>query len=373
MFQLIKTFRKMSFFYLTLIFLSININNYSIAWDNKIFDGEKYSNPNRPAYFNKIFEQKERINFQINELIIGEISKLLVVDNGNKFVIYDKIGDELLLVNCKKKTFKKLSIEDEIPGERIKFASFCPNLGGGFWVSSYPKYYIFFDNEGTIKKIIPTTISNSSFKFGIYLSKEIIAISREWNKPQFLISINVENNKTYKLLNLDFDKEFDVLEHRMPDFGGLLIDKDGYIYIANALENKIYKYNNQKKINVFKSKNNKFKIIENDFIKNKDAVIELFRQKMQFSSVMNIFFLNDDLIFITYLIEQSLYFEIFNKNNGKIISSINSKLPGLPLYGSNNNIYIAEEAEVLDENGNVENPILYKYQLKKDLYDKIEK
>jgi len=365
MFQFVKVLYKMNTLYLILSFLAINIFDYSIAQNNIVLCGENYSIFKNAKNFNKIFEQKEIIYFQIKDLIIGEISKLLVFDHGNKFLIYDKIADELLLVDSKKKTFKKLSIEDKIPGERIRFASFCVNPDSGFWVSSYPKYYILFNNEGIIKRIISTDISNSSFKFGIYLSKEIIAISREWNKPQSLISIDLKNNKTNKLVNLNFDKELSILDHKMPDFGGLLIDKEGYIYIANALENKIYKYNNQKKVTVFKSKNNKFKTIDNDLLENKDVIIELFRKKIQFSSVMNMFFLNDDLIFITYLIEENLYFDIFNKNNGEAINTENAILPGLALYGSNKSIYIAKEPEVLDKNGNIENPILYRYEINK--------
>lgn len=338
---------------------------YSIANNNIVLSAEKYYNFNNAKDFTKIFEQKEIINFQINELIIGEISNLLAIDNKNKFVIYDRIADELYLVDNKNRTFKKLSIEEKIPGEKIRFASFCVNPDNGFWVSSYPKYYILFDDEGIIKNIIPTNITNSSFKFGINLSKEIIAISREWNKPKSLISIDTKSNKVKKLLNLNFNEKLNNLDHRMPDFGGLLIDKDGYTYIVNALENKIYKYNNQKKVAVFKSKNKKFKVIDNDLLKNKDAIIALFQKKIQFGSVMNMFFLNDDLIFVTYLIEKRLYFEIFNKNNGDIIDTENSALPGFPLYGSNNSIYVVKEAEVLDKNGNIENPILIRYEINK--------
>ncbi len=172
--QLLKILYRISIFCLIITFINAKAFEKSFV-KNDISTGEKHSSSINSNYFNKIFEQKEIIHFQMKDLVIGEISKLLVLDNGNKFVIYDKTADELLLADRIKNTFKILSIEDKIPGGKMKFASFCVNPDSGFWVSNYAKHYILFNNEGKIRKIIPIEIANSSFKFGVSNSNKIIA------------------------------------------------------------------------------------------------------------------------------------------------------------------------------------------------------
>lgn len=326
-----------------------------------IYNQKCFSSPKEFKNFEKYFSFVDTIHFDFNDVIIGEIKSVTVL-NGTKFVILDKISNSVVLIDTKENIFTKLSIENEIPGLKMDPLAIKKDPQNGFWVSGASKYYFKFDESGKLKEHHYNNTHSATDKFCIDSKSNIIFYSEI--EPE-LDYFNLKRNAVTRLFKLDYPQNRINIIRRWLG-GGILIDKHDNIFIANGIEDKIYKYKiNGTLLKIFRSKNINYSQIKDDIQPGKDSVIKFLMKKkgrIDFDTFFNLFFLNKEYdIAAVFVSTGKLYLELFTVN-GTLINREKIIIPHRLVYSENNFIYLTFQPEKMDREGNIKNPILLKYK-----------
>jgi len=327
--------------------------------------GKLFCKDNGYKSFNKYFTLIDTVFFNIDSLIIGDIDDIIVLNNG-KYVIKDPISRAAFWVDTINRKYKKLSFEKELPGVDTNPLGLYRDLDGGFW-ESIVRYYLKFDENGNLLSHYSNDKYFVSDKFCVDSTSNLIIYSRQESlNGIYLLYYNLKNNDIHKLFKLGFSKNYINIIKRF-DGGGFLIDKNNYLYVANAIEDKIYKYDlSGNLIKCFSSKNVPFKHIDRDIPPGKAGVIDFLMRskgKLLNTIVNRIGFINSRYIFANYIGSKDNFIEIFSKD-GDVVNKKLIKLPkGLRIVGSANNCIYASSLFVPEEKPDeIQNSILLKYK-----------
>lgn len=320
---------------------------------------------NKNESFDRHFQLLDTLFLNYASLTIGDISKLIVLNDDTKLVIYDQIARSLIWVDLKLRQHKSLSVENVMPGYKLDVISIYKDPGNGFWVSGLPNYFFKFDNDGKLIKRLEIAKHYLSYRFCIDYDSNIIAYMED-NWPNYILRYNTTTDKVDKLFDLNPPAEFKNANRRMNSGGGILMDRDKKIFFSNTIENKIYVYNLKGEVQAtFKSNNKNFKILETDMPEDKAGVMAFFGKKPNFSSVLSINFLNNESVIALYVVDNRPNIEIFSKYNGKVLNKAEIILPLHMAYAENNLIYLVyHPEEELKSNSYSANPIIIRYKFK---------
>ena len=145
--------------------------------------------------------------------------------------------------------------------------------------------------------------------------------------------------------------------------GGLLIDTDNYLYAANPIEDKIFKYNlSGKLIKCFKSKYVPFKSLDKDLLPGTEGIFRI-KGRITQTLLNRIGFIGDKYIFAEYIGRKGKYIEVFSKE-GDVVNKKSIKLPkGFGVVGSSGNFIYFKSMLITDEKPDeVRNPVILKYE-----------
>ena len=316
--------------------------------------------------FNKYFTLADTISFNIDSLLIGSISDVIVL-GGGKYVIKDPIAFSALWIDTENKIYRKLSVQKELPGVNEAVISVYKDPHGGFWVAIHD-YYVKFNNNGNLLSHHRNNKYFVSDKFCIDSHANLIVYCRQDKfKDVFLLHYNLVDNNLSRMFELGFSENYINAIKRF-DGGGLLIDKDNYLYAANAIENKIYKYSLSGNLEkCFKSKYVPFKYLDKDILPGKAGVIDFLsktRGKIINTTINKMGFINNEFIFVEYLGPKGRNVEIFS-TDGDVVNLESITLPeGFRVVGSANGcMYFKNVMLEADEKPDeIKNPVLLKYR-----------
>jgi len=314
--------------------------------------------------FKKNFTQIGKIQLDIDNLIIGEISKLLILGNTKKIVLFDLKAEKLIFIDLNKNQFKKISVENVLPGYKIFLGGLFKDKNNGFSFSSPPDYYFRFDNNCKLEDYIRVKDKFLFMKFSFIDNTTFLGhFANPIDNSQSLILYDYKKNKTNKLTDINFSyKDKNAITRTSYMGGGLLIDSEKNIYISDAIENKIYKYNKSGDfIMVFNSNAKDYKQRPNLSSKNTIEQINIVK-KNNYSSFLNMYFLNRNTIVALYMINYTPYIELFNIDDVKSVIGKAINIPYHMAYAQNDTIYLIKQAEELDRFGNLPNPTILKYK-----------
>ncbi len=333
-------------------------------WENNIlglgYMDSEYKN------FHKYFQLIDTIRLDLKNLSIGDISKLIVFNDHNKIFVYDRITDKIIWIDLIGKKFKILSVEKILPGYKILLACFR-KIHNKLWISSAPDYYFIFNQSGELNDYFKIENTNLSFKLSSLSNSNIVGYFTSLNDYPFIGLYERSKEKLKKMFNIHFFNGSNGLIHRTSDYGGFLVDKSDYIYVASPFENIIYKYNLEgKQVSKIESENKYFKMTDLTRSKNKNEAINIFLTK-KFSMFLDMFFLNNDIIIALYKIDKKPNIELFNFKNGKVLNDERIISPLHMGYASDNIVYLIYYPERLKTDGNLPNPLILKYKFKEFL------
>lgn len=314
--------------------------------------------------FSTYFAYIDTIHFNIDDLIIGEINSLIIL-NDTKFVILDPISRSVVLVDIKAQNFKTVSIEKEIPGLELEPLAIYPDPVAGFWISGGRIHYFKFDEQGKLIKDYSDRNHSATDRFCVDSHGNIIIYSMV--EPG-LFYFDTQKNKVEKLFPFHFPPNRINMIRRFAG-GGMLIDKDDNIYTANCVENKIYQYNYAGKLmNTFTTRNFDYSPIQEDLPPDKDGLLTFLMKtkgKLNFDTFQNFHFLNDNHdIAAVLVVDRMTHLELFRKD-GKVINQEKIIVPDRIVFTGNNHIYVTSQPEKMDQNGDIQNPVIIKYRFKK--------
>ena len=318
--------------------------------------------------FNKYFTLKDSIKLDIDNLLIGTVGRLLILGNTNKIVIFDANADKIIFIDLSKKTYKDISVESVMPGHKLVYAGLYKDKDNGFSVSSTPYFYFKFNNNAEIIRHFKIEEKYISLHFSFVEKPYFVFFSLDFKQSNQ--SLNLYNYKTGKLNKLTdvnfYYKDFNMLSRTLYT-GGFLTDKDGNIYLANTIENKIYKYDKSGNIiKVFKSEDKFYKQMPEFGKKDRMETLKILTNK-KYGKFNRMYFLNSETIIANYFVfkkgpELNLDIEIFDVKTGKSLTS-GGIVPPFPLfYAEDDYIYLLKNAKHLDKNGNLPNPTIMKYK-----------
>jgi penicillin-binding protein-related factor A (putative recombinase) len=81
-----------------------------------------------------------------------------------------------------------------------------------------------------------------------------------------------------------------------------------------------------------------------------------------YSSFLNMYFLNRNTIVALYMINYKPYIELFNIDDGSSVLRKSINIPYHMAYAQNDTIYLMKQAGKLDKDGNLPNPTILKYK-----------
>lgn len=309
-----------------------------------------FSAPKVSKNFEKYFSFIDTLSFDFNDIIIGEIKSLVVLDK-TKFVILDKKSNSVNIIDIIGKTSTKLSLEKEIPGLKLDPLAIYKDPAHGFWVSGATRYYFKFDEKGKLEANYSNNNYSATDKFCIDSKSNIIVYSMYSMVEPVLLYFNIMDNNIEELFKLDFPQNRINIIRRWLG-GGILIDDKNNIFIANGIEDKIYKYKfDGILLKYFKSKNIGYSQISEDIPPDKDGVLKYFMKKkgrVDFDSFFNLFFLNNNYdIVALFVVDGKLNLEIFT-SDGVLLNNKKIIIPHRLVLAENNFIYLTYQP---DKNG----------------------
>lgn len=326
---------------LLIIILSLSIINKSTADDN----------------FVKHFKKVKTIQLSSEELI-GDISYLDVDEQGN-FLITDIIGKNVLIFSQDGKFKSKLSAEPCHPGFTFNplKAKFSPK-GTILLTNSIPWGFRFKNNGECLGKVDKTF--TAPVEFSLDNSGNIYGYYQDYDGNYFC-KMDSLGKEIARFGN--FPNNFKNLLYRL-EGGGIVSDQHGYIYNANPIEPKIYKYNQKLKlIATFKSEPSYYKSVQNDLSSNK---IDRHELMIEFGKIMkgktlthSLYLLDNDKILVQHITSGKCGLDVFDLN-GKLLTAeiIAPEIIKCAKYGK---IFIVRESESDDWN-DVANPLIEVYQ-----------
>ena len=149
--------------------------------------------------------------------------------------------------------------------------------------------------------------------------------------------------------------------------GGLLIDADNYLYAANAVEDKIFKYNlSGKLIKCFQSKYVPFKSLDKDLLPGTEGIFEFFKRakgRIPNTLLNRIGFISGKYIYAEYIGRKGKYIEVFSKE-GDVVNKKSIRVPdGFLITGSYRKyIYFRPFVNHDEKPDEIRNPVLLKYE-----------
>jgi hypothetical protein len=353
--------KKITLFLLTAT-LIFSINAYANKHPNSNYHRSSAFQTTKYKEFFKYFEPVDTIFFNFQNLIIGDIDQFIYL--GKSCVINDLKSDSLFYVDLESKKYFSLKIEEIAPGYKLKPLALKKYGKNGFVVASDPYQYIFFENNRAMRMI-----SNKNFraspKFAV--GDNCLYIYQHPTPQQiFIIKMDIHSGKAFPLFQLnEFGKNIRNILFRNPINGGFLFDGKSSFLIANAFENKIYKYNLSGRLeNLFRSELKDFKAVKRDIENSSmEAVLKMWRKLSKKDMLISIYLLNEDIIIASCAIDNMPVIELFNKNTGRVINKKKINLPFPIKYCSDDLLFLecfpAEEAE-----GQFSNPFLLKFKYK---------
>lgn len=339
----------------------------SIKINSSSFQNKKYKE------FLKYFEPVDTLFFNFQNLIIGDITQFRYL--GKSCVIYDRMSDSLFYVDLEKRSYASLTTEKIAPGYKLKPLAMQKYGNCGFIVSSDPYQYIIFE-EDKAKKIISNKEFRASSKF--IVGDECLYIYQHPD-PQnlFFIKMDIHSGKVSQLFQLDeFGKKIRNALFRNPIDGGFLLDNKNSFLIANAFEDKIYKYSLSGKLErVFQSRLKEFRALNQDAANNSmEAVLKMWQKisKRSFDMLVSIYLLNKNTILASYSIDWKPIIELFDKNTGQVINKKKINLP-FPIKYCSDDLLFLECFPPEDSENQISNPyvIMFKFKPKGEQMNKI--
>lgn len=317
-------------------------------------------NSDKRGFFNQ-FQIDDTLTFDLEGLAIGEIYYFLPL-TGSRYLIYDRMADALLITDLAKQHYQKLTVEPVMPGYQIQTLGVQLDPGKtGFWLHSYPNYYFKFDPDGHIIFHYTNSKFLAADKFYIDNNENIIISIIESPDEMFLTCFSLRTEEEKRLFRLKFPEILKNYIYRT-EGGGLLADKNGDVYVANAMENKIYKFKPSGELQkVFDSSLNEFLIPSKPLQKDKNALAFLMRSKdFRLDTFISMHFLNPARIIALYAIDHKAHMEIFSLD-GEVLNKAKIFPPEHMVYAGDNLIYLVHQPSTLDKQGNLVNPVILKY------------
>ena len=309
------------------------------------------------------FDLQDTLYFNLKDLVIGEITKFIAGNNKSTVFIHDRIANSMYWVDLNTGSHKVLSVENIAPGHRLSILGIYKTITPGLWVASPPNNLFKFTDQGDAIQRIKSKKSVSP-KFCINSNGDIIAYF-DYIFPNYLSLISSTTGKETKIFDLQNPEKYKNALFRM-NGGGLLIDRIHNIYFANPIENKIYKYNKTGRLlSVFKNSYKKYALLGKDMPGSVEGMTKFLQKGPNFSSVLEMGFLNESLIAIFYMNDQKTEMEIFSKEDGAVLSKNkiiirNSRPAGV----GNNFLYLSQQPKNEDVTGSLPNAFVIRYRLK---------
>ncbi|MDQ7064313.1 MAG: hypothetical protein Q9P90_08695 [candidate division KSB1 bacterium] len=313
--------------------------------------------------FEKFFFPTDTIDFNIDGLVIGKISKALALDS-KIYVILDDISHSVYVVNILNRSFKVVSVEKQFPGIKLEPYDIALSNDGGFWVCGAVYRYFLFDSKGEFKAKYYTDDLYSSGKTAVDSKGNLIIYSDKFADGIYLYYFDLQRKEKKRLFRIDFPNS---LLNSIRRFlgGGLLADDKGNIYVSNAIEDKIYVYDlNGNRKRIFKSKHLGFSMLSQDLPATKEDIMKHFIQrknKLYFDLFLSMHFLNKKTIVGMFAVKGKLLIELFS-TSGYVLNDHKILIPGYIVYSANNYLYLAYQPEQFDSKGYLKNPVLIKYK-----------
>ncbi len=269
-------------------------------------------------------------------------------------------------IDMKNNQYKALNELRGLPGEGLYPLCICKDPENGFWISVL-KFYLRFDSAGTLIGHYPSITYFVSDHFCIdSASNPVIYYNRFSFDGCYILYFDLTKNEIEKRFKLGFSKNLDNIIKRYSG-GGILIDDDNHLYVANAIEDKILKYNlSGELINSFSSKHVPFRKMKKDIPPGPEGVFEFLRRsngKLINTILLRIGFISDGYLYAEYINADAQYIEIFSRD-GTVINKETIKLPkGLRVVGSFND-YIYLKTIIIEnmEYDEIDNPALIRYK-----------
>ena len=315
--------------------------------------------------FNRYFTFVDTISFDIDSLLIGDISDVIVLGD-EKYVIRDPVLMCAFWIDRENKRYKKLSFEKELPGVKNEVLALYKDPHNGFWGVIF-KYYLKFDENGTLLSHYRNDKYYVSDKFCVdSLSNLIVYCWQERLEDNYLLYYDLKNNDINIMMELGFSGKYKNAIKRFIG-GGLLIDADNYLYAANAVEDKIFKYNlSGKLIKCFQSKYVPFKSLDKDLLPGTEGIFEFFKRakgRIPNTLLNRIGFISGKYIYAEYIGRKGKYIEVFSKE-GDVVNKKSIRVPdGFLITGSYRKyIYFRPFVNHDEKPDEIRNPVLLKYE-----------
>lgn len=222
--------------------------------------------------FSQYFTPFDTLNLNYLGLAIGDISRMLVLGNGERVVIEDAITNDVYWVNVKQKKHNKLSVEHMIPGHKLLAISMSKGPEESFWITRVPNFVFKFNGEGQLVKFWKIPHDNLSRKSLVDDKSGIIAVT-DHLESNYVLRFSTVNDDLDTLFTIKNNPQLKKIIQRF-EGGGFLADENNCLYFANTLEDEISKYDLKGKVlSVFDGNNKRFKTIEQDVPEDKDGVL----------------------------------------------------------------------------------------------------
>lgn len=307
--------------------------------------------------FEKHFLKIKTIQLSSEELLV-EIASLDIDETGN-FLITDVIGKQVLIFDESGKFIKKLSTEPCHPG--FNFAPIKAKYSPSktiLMMNAGPWGFRFKNNGECLGGMNKTFLASINFCFD--KSGNIIAEYKHINES-YLCKMDSLGKEIKRFGN--FPKNFKNLLYRM-EGGGIVCDQNGFIYHANAIEPKIYKYNKDLKlVATFTNEPSYYKRISTDLKsgKNSQGLLSEFNKVMkEKTSIYGLYLLYYDKLMIQYITSGICGVDIFDLNGKLLVTDV--VVPGAIIYAKDGKVYIDREPELKDDE--LANPSIEVYQFK---------
>lgn len=320
--------------------------------------------------FSDYFAPVDTISLEIDSLYIGQIFKLIALDNGN-IVFYDAVARSLIYLETSKHKAKPITLTKYIPGLEIHFRGMFRSENGDFWIVNDPNRFIRFSEQ---LEFLDTFVLPSQYHVGMLNQKDVklnILMCDFRDTGTLINRFDLSSGKVTKFCEPKFQSDLSQAMSRI-EGGGMLVDLNGNVYLANSVENKIYKYDsNGNFMDVFSCRFSRFQQMQKDIPPGNDAFLNFLQSGLNKSrdNVYNIFFLSDNIILVNIGLKTSRGdgLQLFS-TTGTALTKGEIMLPakcGL-YYASNNFIYLLTSHSELPE-GELQNPKILRYKLIKSL------
>ncbi|MBC8181541.1 hypothetical protein H8E88_10500 [candidate division KSB1 bacterium] len=316
--------------------------------------------------FLKYFQIVDTLYFDFENLILGSISRFIFLNDPTKVVIHDGTVDSLVWIDLKSGEHKELTVDNIFPGHKLNIIAIRKDPRNGFWVASYPYYFFKFDENGKALQKYSIQESFVSDRFSFDSKSNILFSNLNREKSNYSITcFSLIKNEFQQIFDLNFPSNLLIHLGRWENFGGILVDEYDRIYVANALENKIYKYQmDGRLLDVIDIPDDDYQMMDKDLKYDKQNIMVFLKKMNNVGHFHNMYFLNNELIIAEYGAKKRLRVKMIGFKNGKILTKEKIFLPFTMIYAGNNHIYLICPEQKIDSEGNVSNPFIFKYEFR---------